>query len=95
MEESLSVKIIGEGPDSGTGSGSGSEGGAESTALARDNGTPVGDADILSMTGCQRPMESSGILCGYTGFGNIAPLVNPATGSRIVIFRSFLFQQGG
>ena len=39
MEESLSVKIIGDVRGSGTGPGSGSGPDAESTALARDSGT--------------------------------------------------------
>ena len=37
MEESLSVKVIGERPGSDSGAGSGPD--AESTALARDSGT--------------------------------------------------------
>lgn len=35
----------------------------------------------LSVAGCSRPMDDASTLCSYSGFSNITPLINPATGS--------------
>lgn len=35
---------------------------------------------ILSVAGCSRPMDEEGTLCSYSGFKNVQPLLNPATG---------------
>ncbi len=50
----------------------------------------------LTIAGCQRPMESTGTLCSYTGFANIKPLVNPQTGLawNPVDFSSYAISMG-
>lgn len=35
----------------------------------------------VTITGCTRPFESFGTLCGYSGFDHVRPFINPNTGS--------------
>ncbi len=44
-------------------------------------GADLPDATVLTVAGCRRPLEAMDILCSYSGFSNVASLVNPATGS--------------
>lgn len=44
-----------------------------------DTGQPIANAMAVSVTGCQRPGDASDVLCSYSGFSNIQPLINPAT----------------
>ena len=37
-------------------------------------------ATVFKVAGCQRPNDGSDILCSYTGFMGVAPLLDPATG---------------
>ncbi|MEW5769581.1 MAG: bifunctional metallophosphatase/5'-nucleotidase [Pseudomonadota bacterium] len=50
-------------------------------ALARSaNAAGIGADDLVSVAGCRRPMDAADVLCGYGGFQDVAPLINPATG---------------
>jgi len=46
--------------------------------------TPRGvltETDIVTVTGCIRPLEAPGVLCSHSGFTNVKPLRNEETGS--------------
>lgn len=43
-------------------------------------GKPVTADDKLSVTGCTRLMDAPDSLCSYSGFSNVKPLINKATG---------------
>lgn len=45
-----------------------------------DSGKPVTSATEITVTGCSRPMDERDSLCSYTGFKNVRPFVNKATG---------------
>lgn len=47
-----------------------------------DSGLKIENTDVLTIAGCSRPfdMESETTLCSYTGFTEVLPLNNPATG---------------
>ncbi len=36
--------------------------------------------DMVTVTGCIRPLERPGVLCSHTGFSNVTPLVNEESG---------------
>lgn len=38
-------------------------------------------SDKVTVTGCIRPLEAPGTLCSHTGFSNVEPFINEATGS--------------
>jgi sulfur-oxidizing protein SoxB len=44
------------------------------------DGSPLSDADTYTIAGCTRPGDGAGVLCSHTGFRNVRPLRNPATG---------------
>lgn len=51
-------------------------------SIAHANGVAIADGDVLTATGCLRPSDTSGtVLCSYSGFSNVQPLINPATGN--------------
>ena len=50
-----------------------------SSATLKKNGLPLGQARIR-VVGCSRFLDPQGSLCSYTGFTNVRPLNNPATG---------------
>jgi 2',3'-cyclic-nucleotide 2'-phosphodiesterase (5'-nucleotidase family) len=49
------------------------------SALKLDNGQLVRADSTLSVAGCTRPMDDSGVMCSYSGFSDVEPLINPAT----------------
>ena len=53
--------------------------GARVQAMTRTTGGAISPTDSLSIAGCQRPMDGSDVLCSYTGFTNVVPLLNPTT----------------
>jgi 2',3'-cyclic-nucleotide 2'-phosphodiesterase (5'-nucleotidase family) len=48
-------------------------------ALKLAGGKPVNADAVLSVAGCTRPQDETGMLCSYSGFKDVRPLVNPAT----------------
>jgi 2',3'-cyclic-nucleotide 2'-phosphodiesterase (5'-nucleotidase family) len=40
----------------------------------------IEDAAALTVAGCSRPFDSSGVMCSYPGFKSVKKLKNPATG---------------
>ncbi len=48
-------------------------------SLSDARGAAISAASIYSVTGCVRPFDPTDVLCGYTGFSNVAPLINSAT----------------
>ena len=48
-------------------------------AMARPDGSAIAPTDSLSIAGCQRPLDDADVLCSYSGFTDVAPLLNPAT----------------
>lgn len=64
--------------------------------MTQSDGSPIGPATQLSVAGCQRPMDDADVLCSYSGFSDVAPLFNPATGQAWLVQELFaeLLQQG-
>ena len=60
------------------------------------NKTPINDKDILNIAGCSRPFdqESETTLCSYTGFTQVTPIINNATGEAWtgIDFLSYAFK---
>ena len=54
-------------------------------SIARANGTPIADSEVLSATGCLRPNDvadgTGTVLCSFSGFSNVKSLINPSTGN--------------
>lgn len=54
-------------------------------SIAKSNGTPIADTDILTVAGCVRPNDTADgtgtVLCSYDGFSGVKSLINPATGN--------------
>lgn len=48
-------------------------------AMARSDGSAIAASDSLSIAGCQRPMDDADVLCSYSGFTDVVPLINPET----------------
>lgn len=48
--------------------------------LSHTDGSPILPDEKLVVAGCRRPVDTADTLCGYTGFSNITPLLDPATG---------------
>lgn len=50
--------------------------------IAFEDGTPLADDRMISVTGCARPfdMAAETTLCSYDGFENVTMLINPANG---------------
>lgn len=48
--------------------------------LADEQWRPIGDDRVLTVAGCKRPLEPENVLCSYSGFDNVVPVVNPSTG---------------
>ena len=48
-------------------------------AMTRPDGSLIAPGDSMSIAGCQRPLDDAGVLCSYSGFANVTPLLNPAT----------------
>lgn len=46
-----------------------------------DSGALWGDAQSLSVCGCQRPIDDPDVICSYPGFQNVQQLINPSTGA--------------
>ena len=46
----------------------------------KDTGKQITDNTVISITGCKRPIEARDLLCTYSGFDNVFPLVNSGTG---------------
>lgn len=65
-------------------------------AMTRPDGSAIAPDDSLRIAGCQRPMDAADVLCSYSGFTEVAPLVNPATGQGWVVQELFaeLLAQG-
>ena len=40
----------------------------------------LADNTVISITGCKRPIEARDLLCTYSGFDNVFPLINSGTG---------------
>ena len=59
----------------------GTDGGRVTRAWLTDSGAPLDDAGLYTIAGCRRPDDTADMLCGYNGFNNVQPLVNPATGT--------------
>ena len=55
------------------------EDGARVQAMTRSDGSAITASDSLSIAGCQRPMDDADVLCSYSGFTDVAPLINPET----------------
>ncbi len=59
-----------------------------------DDGSPVNDTDVLTVTGCRRlPIDFEGVLCGIGGFDNVTQVRNPQTGlpwSLVDVFTNML-----
>ncbi len=54
--------------------------GSPISSMALLDGTPItSSTNTLSITGCARPLDKAGSFCGYDGFSNLAPVINPAT----------------
>ncbi len=53
------------------------------TALYDANWHPIADDQVLSITGCKRPMEPSDVLCSYSGFANVTAITDPKTGAPL------------
>lgn len=52
------------------------------TRLSLDKtGKPITSTQVLTVTGCSRPMDPDDTLCSYPGFKNVKPLDNEATGN--------------
>ena len=55
-------------------------------ALAlKSNSLAIAPNSVLSVAGCQRPMDGSTVLCANDGFSNVTSLINPATGSAYYV----------
>ena len=65
-------------------------------AMSRPDGSAIAPTDSLSIAGCQRPMDATDVLCSYTGFTNVAPLLNPSTNQAWLVQELFskLLAQG-
>ena len=46
----------------------------------KDSGNAVTSAEKITVTGCIRPMDETGVLCSYSGFESVLPIKNPSTG---------------
>ena len=70
--------------------------GARVRAMTRPDGSAIAPADSLSIAGCQRPMDATDVLCSYSGFAEVAPLINPATSQAWLVQELFaeLLAQG-
>lgn len=55
------------------------EDGERVQAMTRSDGRAITASDSLSIAGCQRPMDDADVLCSYSGFTDVAPLINPET----------------
>ena len=67
--------------------------GARIKSAVLSNGSPVNDAATYSITGCTRPddfLTGSDVLCSYSGFTNVAGLINTATGSPYTVQEMFI-----
>ena len=53
--------------------------GARVQAMTRSDGSVIAPTESLSIAGCQRPMDNADVLCSYSGFMDVAPLLNPST----------------
>lgn len=65
-------------------------------AMMRPDGSVISPTDSLSVAGCQRPMDATDVLCSYSGFTDVTPLVNPATSQAWLVQELFaeLLAQG-
>ena len=61
------------------------EDGARVQSVTRPDGSAIAPDALLSIAGCQRPMDATDVLCSYSGFIDVAPLLNPATGQGWVV----------
>ncbi|MBI3433113.1 MAG: 5'-nucleotidase C-terminal domain-containing protein [Hydrogenophilales bacterium] len=54
-------------------------------SLADANGAPIADTTVLTASGCLRPNDvadgTGTVLCSFSGFSNVAALINPSTGN--------------
>ena len=46
----------------------------------KDTGEVLSSTSNVSVTGCTRPNDAAGVLCAYSGFQNVLPLLNPIDG---------------
>lgn len=53
--------------------------GSRVISLARADGTIINGSDVLTVAGCERPLEATNVLCSHTGFMNKAALLNSQT----------------
>ena len=68
----------------------GNDGARVSRLWFSDNGKPIADSDVFSITGCQRPGESASVLCSHGGFSNVKALINPHTGAPWTVADMFV-----
>ena len=61
----------------------------ESIGLAGSQ-VPIDDATVYSITGCTRPDDAADELCSYSGFSQVQPLLNPATGNAWTVNEMFI-----
>ncbi len=45
----------------------------------KETGAVIADTDVITVTGCRRPVEQTDALCNYEGFSNVNPLIRPGT----------------
>lgn len=68
----------------------GNDGARIQGAWLTDNQVAIDDSATYTITGCQRPDDAADVLCSYSGFSNVAPLINPATQSAWTVNEIFL-----
>lgn len=55
-----------------------------------DSGAAITDTDTFTITGCQRPGDAPDVLCSYSGFSNVQPLLNPRTNAPWTVADMFV-----
>lgn len=56
----------------------------------KSTGQIINPADVLTITGCTRPQEAIDVLCSYSGFTNVQPLINAASNTQWTIADIFV-----
>lgn len=56
----------------------------------KSTGQIINPTDVFTVTGCTRPQEATDVLCSYSGFTNVQPLINPANSTQWTIADIFV-----